>query len=956
MRTPVSYLASLLVFLTHALCCLAEGNPLQVGKLKSEHLVNPIQLDAREPRLSWMLTTTDPADRDRSQSAYRILVSGSIQELDKGNGDLWDSGKVESGRSHLVPYAGVELVSRQKCYWKVKVWDESERESGWSPVAEWTMALLDVNDWNGSEWIGLEEDNRESALAEREYAFQKEPEMKRSYPSPLLRRQISIEKPVRRALAYVAGVGYSEFYLNGEKVGDAVLDPGQTNYETHTLYVTHDVSYLLKQGDNALGIWLGSGFFGQNVAWKQDFDYGQPRARAILYVEYEDGSVESFGTDGNWKATTSPIVFDNVYWGETYDARLEIPDWASAGYDDSSWQDAVLLSAPCPTDRLRSQLIEPIRVQRRIKPVGVKDIGGGKYVVDFGENLAGWVEIVVDQDPGDVITMVAGEVMEPDGITVNTGTSGGAPGRIQEMIYVAKGGGEERWKARFSYHGFQFVEVSGLSAPPHPDTITAELVFSDLKKAGSFECSEDLMNQQWEITRRTLEANWHSIPEDCPAREKCGWLGDAHATSDVSFYGYDMTVFLAKFLRDIEDSLKKDKRYEEVVGKGRGVPTFVAPGKRVTDHPAEIDWAVAYLLVAWDVYLHSGDTVVFDRHFGHFKNFVSYFESMRGPGNILPSGLGDWCPPLWDRKGAPEYMLCHPHVSGTAFYYEALRIVSEIAFLKGEDRYADYCRALAADVKDAFNANYLEVIEGTDARFYGSQTATVMALKFGMVPDGMVPSVVDGLVFDIEKVHEGHHAVGIHGLRHLYTVLSDFGQDELVARMLLDRGFPGPGYLADHGFSTWPERQFNWGEEPRYRNSMNHPMQGGFAAFFFEGIGGIRPLSSAGGYKGFELRPRLMGEIDWATTTKESPYGVIESDWKREGDRIFWQVSIPVNTQAEVYLPTPDVGSVLESGAQLEGVPGVKDLAVVSDGLKESVKLTLGSGRYFFEMIDSDWQ
>lgn len=924
------------------------SSPLRVIDLKTEHLTDPIQLDVKQPRLSWKLLAGSSNDRGRSQGAYRVIVASSEALLDREQGDLWDSGRVESDVSVLVRYLGKDLKSRESCFWKVRVWDESGEVSDWSEPAVWSMALLSARDWDGSEWIGLGEDTRRSELAEREYAFRKNPEMRRSHPSPLLRKGLRLSKPIKRAFAYVAGVGYSEFYVNGQKMGDAVLDPGQTNYEKHTLYVTHDLTDALREGNNALGVWLGSGFFGQNVAWEQDFDYGQPRARAKVFVEYEDGTMEEFGTDSSWKATTSPVVFDNVYWGETYDARLEISDWASVDCDESMWQSAVPLEAPCPPENLRSQLIAPIRVQRLIDPVGIKEIGGGNYIVDFGENLAGWVELEVDQKSGDVITMTAGERMEPDGVTVNTRTSGGAPGRIQEMIYVAKGEGKERWSPRFSYHGFQYVQISGLRSAPKPGQLRAALVHSEIEKTGSFKSSETLLNTQYEITRRTLEANWHSIPEDCPAREKCGWLGDAHATSDISLYGYDVNLFFSKFMRDIEDSLQRDSRYDQFVGRGMGVPPLVSPGKRVTDRPGTIDWGVAYVILNWDLYVHTGDNSSLRRHYEHLKHFVAYYESMRGPDETLPNGLGDWCPPLWDRREAPEYMFCHPHVSGTAYYYRALQIVGQSAFMFGETVYGEYCRKLAKDVYDAYNETYLEEIPEAGALFYGSQTATVLALKFGMVPEEKIESVVRGLVYDIEVERQGHHAVGIHGLRHIYTVLSDYGQEELVAKMLLDRTFPGPGYLADYGFTTWPERQFNWDEEPRYRNSMSHPMQGGFAAFFYEGIGGIRPLYEEAGYKAFELRPRLTDELDWASVSKESPYGVIQSSWKQVAEGLVWEVEVPVNTECVAFFPVGDRALISESERMLESVPGVSEVEDVESAFGPSVKATLGSGRYSF--------
>ncbi len=927
------------------------GSQLRIVELECEDLTDPIQIDLIEPRLSWKLIAGSEMERDRSQKAYRILVASSLEKLVAGEGDLWDSGRVESVESTFVQYAGEALESRQISYWKVRVWDEAGVVSEWSTPASWGMALLKAADWENSEWIGISQDTRSSELAEREYASIKDLGMMRSHVSPLLRNEINISKPVSRALAYVAGVGYSELYLNGEKIGDAVLDPGQTNYEKHTLYVTHDISADLAQGKNALGIWLGSGFFGQNAAWKQDFDYGQPRARVKVFVDYEDGTTETFGTDRSWKTTASPVLFDNVYWGETYDARLEIPEWASVGCEESAWQNAVVLDEPCPAENLCSQLIAPIRVQRRIEPIGINDIGDGKYILDYGENLAGWVELAIEAEAGDVITLVAGEVMEPDGLTVNTSTSGGAPGRVQEMIYVAKGEGLERWSPRFSYHGFQYVEVNGLRSAPKKGEFMGALVHSDMEKNGSFESSELLLNKQYEITQRTLEANWHSIPEDCPAREKCGWLGDAHATSDISFYGYDARTFLAKYLRDIEDSLAKNERYNRTVGRGDGMPPSVAPGKRVTDRPAEIDWAVAYVIIGWDLYLHTGDDSVFRRHYQNIKNFITYYESMRDPGMILPSGLGDWCPPLWDRRSAPEYMFCHPHVSGTAFYYKALDIMSEMAALFGDEAYCVYTKELAIDVKGAFNRAYLGDSPADGALFYGSQTASVMALKFGMVPEDKVDAVVRGLAHDIENEHGGHYTVGIHGLRHIYTVLADHGREDLVDSMLLDRTFPGPGYLVEHGFSTWPERQFNWDEEPRYRNSMNHPMQGGFAAFFYEGVGGIRPLFDGAGYKKFELRPRLVNELDWASVSKESPYGLIRSDWKQTEEGLVWVVEVPVNSEGVVYFPVDEKAMIRESGRELENVPGVLSVESALDAAGTCVKATLGSGRYEFRVV-----
>lgn len=325
-----------------------EPNTIDLHDLRCEHLTNPIQIDASNPRLSWKLKTSNPQARNISQSAYQILVASRSELLENNEGDLWNSGRIKSDQSVLIPYQGSNLNSRQECYWKVRVWDRQGQPSAWSEIARWQMALLNTADWASSMWIGLERDTRKEEFAERVFSREKttKPVLKKPYPSPLLRKEISIDKPIRKAMAYVSGVGYFELYINGKKISDHVLDPGQTSYDKHTLYVTHDISTTLQKGTNALGLRLGNGFYGQNIAFNSDLGYGQPRVRARFFVEYEDGSCDTFSTDTDWKAMVGPIQFDNVYGGESYDARLEMDDWCKPGFDDSTWQQAVQLDAP----------------------------------------------------------------------------------------------------------------------------------------------------------------------------------------------------------------------------------------------------------------------------------------------------------------------------------------------------------------------------------------------------------------------------------------------------------------------------------------------------------------------------------------------------------------------------------------------------------------------------------
>lgn len=920
---------------------IASASNVGIEEMKTEYLTNPIQLDIEKPRLSWKLQPAQPNARNISQTAYQVLVASSAEQLGNDKGDLWDSGRVESSQSILIRYAGSALTSGQECFWKVRIWDQEGQLGDWSQTASWEMALLKADDWAGSQWIGHEGDSRKSAHSAREQSQSQE--KFDSHPSPLLRKEFDLKKKVLSARAYVSGVGYFELYLNGSKVGENLLDPGQTNYEKHSLYVTHDISKHLKPGANAFGFWLGNGFYGQNLAFDPAFGYGEPSVRAKFVIDYKDGSRAEFATSTDWKSAQSPIIFDNVYWGETYDARLEIPNWSLPGFDDSNWQNVVERAAPCPDDKLRSQLIPPIRVMKRLDPVNVIPSGEGKYIVDFGKNIAGWVRITVDQEAGDLIKIVPAEVLNKDGKSLNMKTMGGAPGSDHELWYLCQGGGQESWSPRFTYTGFQFVEISGLKTPPTKDTIQAHMVYSAIEQTGNFSCSDEMLNQQYQASLLTLADNWHSIPEDCPHREKCGWLGDAHAAADISFYSYDMSRFFTKFMWDIQDSLRKDARVRKVLKKGPGVPPMVSPGKRA-NRAANIDWAVAYVILPWRMYLHTGDLDVFKEHYPHIKDFITYYGSFKDKRGIIADGLGDWCPPRWDRKAAPEFMECHPHVSGTAFYYEALQITGKMAREMGDDTYADWCFKEAKELNRAFHKTWLTAIEGSKHQHYGSQTATVMALRFGMTPEDEVGERTAGLLYDIHERHDGHHSCGIHGLRHFYTVLAENGQEALAYQMLTDTTFPGPGYIMSCGLSTWPERQFEWKKEVA-RNSFNHPMQGGFTAFMHESVGGIQPTFEEPGYKHFTLKPHLTSELKWAKTSMESPYGTIRSDWQSSADQFEWTVEVPANSTATLFFPYRNGQVLSEGGRALE-----KGIRIVTEGRETWLQYEVGSGRYLFAL------
>lgn len=922
--------------------------------LTVEHLRNPIALDTEKPRLSWKVQVQNPEAINIQQKSYRVLVASSEQLIARDKGDLWDSGRVTSPQSILVSYQGQRLTSRQHCFWKVQITDTEGRQSGWSDVAEWEMGLLKPADWSGSHWIGLKDSPRDHRLATRKHNRQKK-ELK-SHASPLLRKQIFVKKPVRKATAYVSGIGYSEFYLNGNKVGDHVLDPGQTNYEKLTFYVPFDVTALLKQGDNALGVWLGNGFYGQNLAFEGGFGYGKPSVRAKLFVQYEDGTTTQFVTDKTWKAIASPIVFDNVYWGESYDARLEVSGWSKPGLDDSSWQSAVKMPAPCSESQLRPQLLPPIKVVERIEPVAIRKMDGETWLLDFGKNIAGWVNIKVNQKPGDTITINFSEVLEKNtGRLFQGSQGGGSTGSHHMLAYVCKGGGEESWSPRFTYSGFRYAEISGLAGKPAPKDIQAIFARSAVEKTGSFSCSNELFNQQYQASLLSMEGNIHSLPEDCPHREKCGWLGDAHATTDLCLYNYDIMRFYLKYMEDIKGSLTKGygngdggffkvgKRLGPVPDGLDGVPTFVAPGKR-TAGLGSVDWGVAYLIMPWQMYLHSGDVESFKPHFENIKDFISYYRVYKTKDGVIDNGLGDWCPPRWASPKEREKMECHPHISGTAYYFLALKIAGQMAEVLGDKKYQRQCLKEAEEIRTAFSNVYLEKIKGTDLKHFGSQTATAMALKSGLVDSTDAQKRVDALVHDIKELHDGHHSCGIHGLRHLYTVLADHGRDQLVFDMLTDTSFPSPAYVLSCGLTTWPERCLEW-KKTRYAGSFNHPMNGGFAAFMHESLGGIRPLSSAPGFKRFVLKPSLTEQLGWVKTRIGSPFGPIGSEWKNESGSFSWKVEIPPNTTATLHIPCSAECKITETNHYVEISSDAKTMTESQQLFRQ---VDVGSGIYNF--------
>jgi len=877
---------------------------IKVGNLKCEYTENPLGIEAAHPRLSWALTS---AERAQAQTAYQILVASSEEKLKAGGGDLWDSGKVASDQSIQVPYQGKALDSRQRCYWKVRVWDKQGDVSGYSEAAHWEMGLLSPDDWQ-ARWIGYTAGWNGRAL--------------------YFRYDITLPKPVRDGRAYVAGLGYYEFHVNGARVGDRVLDPGWTDYSKRVLYSTYDVGAMLRTGENVLGVIVGNGW------------YARPQLLLQFEVTYQDGTQGHFYTHGGeadgrtWKVTSGPIVANSIYDGETYDARWEKPGWDLPGTKllepadrNEGWVGSAHPSAS-PGGRMVSQLTDPIKNTKTLQAKSVSEPKPGVFVYDVGQELSGWAELRLKGERGTRVTLRFAENLAPDGTVDQQNLRKAAA----TDTYILKGGEEETWEPRFTYHGFRYIQVEGF--PGHPDfgSIRVKFVRSAVPSNGSFASSNELMNRIYKMVWWTEASNQHSVPTDCPQRdERMGWLNDLTVRTEEAFYNFHVGRFFTKFLNDIADTQAED-----------GSITDTAPyvwGYRPAD-PVD----ASYLLLGWFLYQHYADTQAMADHFDGFKAWTDCLAGFRKGGIVTYGHWGDWSPPaafsLPGSNGSSAVSKTTPiPLMSTGYLYYCARLVSQMAEVLGRaDDQAKYA-ALAESTAAAFNRNFWDEITGA----YGNndESANSFALFLGLVPEKQVPRVVDNLVKNIAAAN-GHLTTGNLCTKYLLEALATHGHADVAYQIVTQKTYPSWGYMLDHGATTLWER---WEElKGSGMNSHDHPMMGSVGAWFYKYPGGINTDPRAPGFKRIIIRPYPMGDLTWVRAEYTSMYGPIRSAWRKEGNSFRLSASVPVNTTATVYIPASDASRVREGGNPATKAAGVSWLRN-EDG---DVVLEVGSGDYEF--------
>ena len=736
-------------------------------------------------------------------------------------------------------------------------------------------------------------------------------------PSPVFRKTFSVAQPVRRATAYVCGLGYHELRLNGKKVGDHLLDPAFTRYDRRALYVAHDVTDQVRQGDNAVGVMLGNGWYNMHTRATWNFDQSpwrnEPTMLLHLRIELEDGTVQTIVSDSSWQANCGPVLLDSIRAGEVYDARLEIPGWDTAPFDASAWEKPEVAAAPGGI--LASQMMPPIRLTETIEPVSVTEPQPGIYVFDMGQHFPGWAQLRVRGDRGTKVTLRYSERIDGAGMIERSEISKFVfEGPFQTDTYVLKGEGLEVWEPRFTYHGFRYVEVTGLTEKPTLELLRGRVVHTDFARPGQFECSNPLFNRLTQLTEWSYRSNFHGYPTDCPQREKNGWTGDAHLAAEQAMYRFENTASYRKWIQDIHDEQRESGEICAIV------PTS-GWGYAWGNGPA---WDSAFLLIPWYVYTYRGDSRILADHYERMRLYVDYLTS-RAENGIVKIGLGDW---------VPADTVTPNTITSTGYYYVDTKIVAQAAKILGKAEDAEKYSALAEEIRKAFNR---EFYKGDGVYLNGSQTALSCAVYQGLVEDSEREAVMKRLAEQVAG-RDDHLDVGILGAKYLFHTLSENGRHDLAYRILNQETPPSYGDWVEKGATTL------W-EDWQGVSSLNHIMLGDLVTWFYQKLAGINADSQEPGFKHVVIRPMPVADLSYVTAATESMYGTIRSAWKKGATGSFvLEVTLPANTKGTVYVPAES-----EAGVDIaEGEDGVRFLRMEAGYAVYGVE----SGSYRF-MVES---
>jgi alpha-L-rhamnosidase len=890
---------------------------MRATRLRCEHREDVPLVDRQPPRFGWLL---EADGRDRRQTAYRVLVAESLDDLQAGRGPLWDSGKVASSRSFDVVYAGCPLPAATEIAWTVQVFDEADAASPWAEPARFRTAL---DAWSGV-WIACD---RSEDLGFSDPATRDDPDemLEHAEPAAYLRREFKLDRPAKRATLYATARGLLELELNGRRVGDSVLAPGWTDYDQRIQYSAHDVTDLLQAGDNVLGGILGEGWYAGFVGFmpkRRGALYGE-RTELLceLHIELAGGGELVVCSDEGWRGTaTGPIRYSDLLQGERYDARRELGGWSEPGFDDRAWRPALCSSL----DRvaLVPEQGQPIRVTQELRPASVSRSGPDTHIFDLGQNMVGWARLQIEGEEGTRVELRFGEMLDEDGSLYR----GNLLGARQADIYILAGGGVEVFEPRFTFHGFRYVEVSGFPGPLDADAITGCVVQSDTPATASFGCSNEMVNQLYANITWGQRGNFLSVPTDCPQRdERLGWLADAQVFLPTASLNADVAAFMTKWGEDLLDAQGENGCYPDVAPRGSWLRDG-APG-----------WADAGVIVPWLLYRRYGDRRLLERHWPHMERYLDHLR--RSNPDLLwrrrrNSDYGDW---LSIGEETPKDLLA------TAYWAHDAKLMAEVARALGRDDRAEAYDRLREGIVVAFN----EAFVGDDGLVEGdTQTGYLLALAFDLLPEELRAPAAARLVANIER-HDWHLTTGFIGVGLLCPTLTAVGYADVAHRLLLQDTFPSWGYSIRQGATTIWERWDGYtehsGVQSERMNSFNHYSLGSVGAWLIESVAGIRSDEAGVAYEHVVVEP-VPGGLSAARGSYRSIRGEIVSDWVREEGRFRLTVRIPPNLNATVVMPALG-GALTEGGGDAAAADGVRSVTRAG----EAWRVEVGSGEFQFE-------
>ena len=928
--------------------------PLTPVALRCEYLENPLAVEDAHPRLGWMLRTEAAGQHQR---AWAVRVASSREKLQHDRPDLWDSGKTEGNETSQLPYLGKALKPGQQVFWQAKVWNAQGEESSWSEAATWRAGLNAPENWLGT-WVSAKDESQ----------LHKDRDSLHLPPAHYFRTEFEIAKPVRRATAYVSALGLAELHLNGKRASDSYFLPGWSDYNKRAYYRALDVTSLLKRGPNAFGAVLAEGWYSGYVGYGLLVGYGPykvgrsmygktPALLAQIQVEFEDGTKKTIGTGKNWKVTQEgPLREADLLMGEAYDARRELAGWDTPGFDAAGWANAIPAEANGSTKapffdncgerevelgfrkpaRLQAYPAQPVQVTEELPVKRITEPAPGVYLFDFGTNFAGVVRLKVKGAAGTKIQLRYGEMLHPDGRLM---TENLRKARATDF-YTLKGAPEgEEWSPRFTYHGFQYCEVSGLPEKATTETLRGLVLQSATPMTSSFECSDQVVNQLFANIVRTQRSNFLEVPTDCPQRdERLGWMGDAQIYVRAATYNADVSAFFTKWLDDVEESQRSFGAYPDYapypMGHGEAGKTFGT---------AWTDAGIICPHTVWKVY---GDTRLIERHWDSMVRFLAFRQasSPSFQGVSIGNAWGDW---LNLKDPTPIELI------DAAYYAHSAQLMSEMAGAIHRETVAQHYREIAENVRRAFVEKYLT--KG-GALKEPSQTACVLALQFELLPAANRATVAGQLAKLIEA-NGNRMATGFLGTKSLLPALTAHGKQALAMRLFQSREFPSWGYPVVNGATSVWERWDSYTKENAFggansaaMNSFSHYSFGAVVQWMFQSLAGID--TDGPGYRKILLKPigslsQANGSeapISWVKASYDSPSGPIKTAWSVHDRKFEYRAEIPPNTTATLYLPSRPTETVSVNGKPLETAPGVRFLRF-EEGL---AVCTLEPGSYEF--------